>query len=230
MSDQQPRSSIHAWTRVLKGLLVLILIVGLVRLAILRSELSELSEEYERLAKNYGALDVRDPSKFLITHVETGDPLHFLWRCYYPPGLSVEEKCGFGIPFRDGMTMFSNPGEYLLRQRFEFERGRLVAHTLERGGGGRESYADTDVTEFLKRHWNELEFDLLAKDGPQEIATSKTIRLLTIRVPENLLAELEQRAGVQAVDRLRSAPLYQATYGTPGAFQAESEKNSGGTP
>ena len=204
--------------RVFNVLFVVAILCGVVLLVNRTSKLNLLRAEHARLSAEFGVLDVKDPSKYLVTRIETDDPMHFLWRCYYPAGLKVNERCGFGMPNSGGMTNYSNSGEYLHRVRFEMHEKRVRAHLADRGGGGSRSVPNAKLVQFLKEHWSELDVQVLAADGTVEIDTDRALEFLTIRIPKDLLPELEQRAGKRIADRYRDARFYQAIYGTPEAM------------
>ena len=121
-------------------------------------------------------------------------------------------------PKLGGTTSFTNSGEYLHRIRFEMHEKRVRVHRAERGGGGSKSVPNAKLAQFLKEHWNKLDVQVLATDGSVEIDTDRALEFLTIRIPKDLLPELEQRAGKRIADRYRDAPFYQAIYGTPKAM------------
>ena len=182
------------------------------------SKRRELQAEYDRLSAEFGVLDVNDPSKFLITRIETNDPMHFLWRCYYPANLRVDERRGFGEPNGGGMTINANFSECLHRVRFDLRGNQITVHVAERLGGGRQSRKSGELVRFLKEHWSELEVQVLASDGTVEISTDRAMEFLTIQIPKDLLPELEKRVGKRIADKYRDAPFYQAIYGTPQAM------------
>ena len=71
--------------------------------------------------------------------LRSDDPMHFLWRCYYPARFEESnERCNFGTPYGGGMyqitAMLVNT---LHRVRFEYGmRSEIRAHLADRGGGG----------------------------------------------------------------------------------------------
>ena len=205
--------------RIFNILLVIAILCGVVLLVKRTSKLKVLRAEHSRLSADYGVLDVKDPSKFLITRIETNDPMHFLWRCYYPAGLRVNERVGFGKFSGGGMTNFSGSGEYLHRVHFQFRDGRIYADIGDRGGGGSQGTAQhAGLIAFLKEHWSDLEIKVLAADGTVAIPPDQALEFLKIEIPEKLMPEFEQRAGKPIADRYRNHPFYRALYGTPKAM------------
>lgn len=210
-------------SRVFNYLLLIAILCGVVLLGVRSRVLANLKKEHSRLSGEFGVLDVKDSSKFLITRIETDDPMHFLWRCYYPAGLTVEERSGFGKSDRSGMGSSSVSGEFLHRVRFEMLGDQVRVHVADRGGGGRNSERDANLVGFLNDHWTELEVQVLAADGAVEIEAGRALEFLTIRIPKDLVPELEQRAGKRIADRYRDVPFYQTVYGTPEAMIAYDE-------
>jgi hypothetical protein len=51
-------------------------------------ERSRLSEKYDEPARVTGDLPIADASKVHVRALDTGDPMHFAWRVYYPPPTS----------------------------------------------------------------------------------------------------------------------------------------------
>ena len=208
-------------TRFFNLLLIAATAVALVLLVDKRKELAEVRSEYKRLAADYGVLDVQDPSKYVVTRIDTGDPHHFLWRVYYPGNLRVEEYSGIGPGgSMGGSSMHSDSGEHLHRCRFEFEPRQISIHMLDRSGGGRMSLGDQRLTDFLSEHWDQLHFDALAESGPVSLATDKVLPLLIIRIPERLRDELVEQVGERKADRYLHEPLFESVYGTKTAMQA----------
>ena len=150
--------------RVFNVLFVVAILCGVVLLVNRTSKLNVLRAEHARLSAEFGVLDVRDPSKFLVTRIETDDPMHFLWRCYYPAGLRVNERYGFGSTGKGGVSSRSDAGEYVHRIRFEMRPDQVRAHLADRGGSGTHGVMSAELVEFLKEHWSELDVQVLAAE------------------------------------------------------------------
>lgn len=212
--------------RIIDLVLIAAILVGIFQLFRLRQELHVLETEHSRLAALYGMLDVRDPSKFLVTRIETGDPFHFLWRCYYPAGLSVHERVAFGHGGSNtGSTSYRESSEDLHRCHVELKDDSLHFHVLDRGGGGRSGFTNAATVDFIREHWSELEVEILASDGSVEVPPTEVLPFLIIRVPENLLPELRRRCGKRYADAYETRPFFEMVYGTKQAL-AEFDKRA----
>jgi hypothetical protein len=202
-------------TRFINLLLLLAIVAGAVNLVRLQRQHAALDVEHRRLAERYGTLDVKDSAKYLVTRIETGDPTHFLWRCYIPAGLPIEERCSLGGGGKStGGTHFADAGEYLYRCRIDLSKESLRVHIMDRGGGGLFGSGSPSLVAFLKDHGDELDIEVLAAEGTVEIATDEVLQFLTIRIPERLQPELVQRTGN------RTSIVVQMMHGTKEAFQA----------
>jgi hypothetical protein len=214
-------------TRIINCLVLVSALAGFVMLVRQRQTLEVVREEHDRLAAKYGVLDVKDPSKYLITQIDTGDPNHFLWRCYYPAKLRVKEVIALGQGGRTtGSTFRLDAGESLQRCRFEFQEEHALMHYMDRGGGGRMSFAPKELVAMLKEHWDELQIDVLASEGTIELPIDQALPFLTIRIPPELLAELPP----QLRDRYATGYVFQMLYGTEEAVAAVEEKQVGNAP
>jgi len=211
---------------------LLLLFVGLVARMIVNSrELASVEKEHRRLVAMHGELEIKDTSKYLVTSVDTGDPMDFQWRTYYPAGLELEEYHEFAGTTR-GPNVFQTYGiESIVRCRFDFrDDGVLRAHYLRRRGSGLELLSNRKFKEFLWDHWSELEITRLGEAGPVEIAIDRPLELLTIRVPQKLVGELYQLMGKYEAITYSTEPVFQIIHGTPEAFiwlEEQKEKAKG---
>jgi hypothetical protein len=218
-------------TRFVNLLLLIAIVVGAVNLVRLRQQHAALDDEHRRLADRYGALDVKDPAKYLVTRIETGDPTHFLWRCYCPAGLRMEERCSLGSGMKSsGSSQFAEAGEHLYRCRIELGEEFLRVHTMDRGGGGLVGSGPASYVAFLKDHWDELDIESLAAEGTVELSTDEVLPFLTIRIPEHLRPELVRRTGKQFAQGTTIQTVVQMVYGTREAFQAFDARRSENSP
>jgi len=218
-------------TRILNAILLAIIVAGIYFLIRDHETLATVCARRDHLAARYGLLEIEDPEKYLVTRIDTGDPAHFLWRCYYPKQINVTERLEIGHNGSSQVIGRSSTvaGEFLHRCRFNFDQSRITVHVMGRRGGGRQQVANGEFAQFLKDHWEELEFDLLGQNGTVEVSTDEVLNFITIRIPQSLLADLKQsglhRAHVKNL-LSRSGVLFEMRYGTQKAFDIlkESEK------
>lgn len=91
-------------------------------------ERAKLTKEYTRLARTAG-----DPAKVHLVALDTGEPLHFAWRVYYPANYRAVLTNSLGV---QSSSSTSNPTEAILRLRF-FENDRGLLEVYVKGAQGR---------------------------------------------------------------------------------------------
>lgn len=218
-------------TRLINLLLVVVIIAGIVRLRRQQRELAEVTAEHGRLAAMYGALPVKDPSKYLITRIETGEPRHYLWRCYFPAITNLEKRAAFADGGKiSGSYTSSDAREDLVRCRFELDTGVLTADLLGSGGGSRFGYGGKELSAFFFEHWDELDVELLAADGTVEVPTDQVLPFVTIRIPDALIEKLPERSRRWFSRDGASSQLFYMLYGTKEAFAAYDRNQQSGSP
>ena len=211
---------------VLNGLLILAASVGILMLASEWQTLSQLQRECDRLSDRYGYLDIKDPNKFSVMRLKTGDPWEFTWRVYRPSVQDMRYRITSGTGSVQSGTNSSStglqPSESIVRYRFLPEEDHIDLHRITESGSGRMSIGDSQLTSFLKDNWEELEF-LPIENG--EHAIDEPLPFLTIRIPDLLLdALLEQQPWHK---RLADRPLIEIVIGTGQAFdQLDAEKEN----
>lgn len=213
--------------RIINSILFIAIAVGVVQLVRSQRALTIVQAEHARLSGKYGSLEVKDPSKFLVHRVDTGDSKHFLWHCYIPAGLRLEKRYGFGASRSSGSrSMYADAGTYLYRCRFDVYENTLRAHLMERGGGGRHGFNRKPVLDFVLEHWDELEFDVIAEDGEATVDTSEALNFLTIRIPDSMRADFEAAVGKKLARRYGDVPFFHMQYGTSEAFEAADKREA----
>lgn len=212
---------------VFRVLLFVLALVGLILLIRQRQVLSEVKIRHERLTAKYGVLEIQDPDKYVIKKLETDDPDHFLWRCYFPAGMTIKEVVSQGSGgLASGSSFRRDASEALVRCRFEFEEEWAMVDYMDRAGGGRMSFASGDLLPFVREHWGEMEFDAIADQGSVELATDQPLPFLTIRLPGHLVSELPEHLQ----ERYASGVIFQMLYGTEQAVTEYQQQQSGAVP
>jgi hypothetical protein len=224
---QRTGNQLGKMTRFINVLLIVLALVGMTRLLRERQTLSELKRRHAPLAATYGVLEVTDPSKYVVQRLETGDPQHFLWRCYFPARLQIKEMISIGPGSQSsGSSYHLTAGQSLTRCRFDFRSGGVSVHNMDRGGGGRVSISSGEIAKLMKEHWEELEIEVLASDGAVELPIDQALPFLTVRIPKQLIAELPEHLQKQ----YSTGPLFQMLYGTEEAVEALQERQAGSSP
>lgn len=155
-------------TRVVNRILIVVLLAGVVALVAKRSRLNFLIAEQTRLNKICG-LDPDHPTSAFATRIDIDDPFAIRWRI---PGSNEISKIQSIIfvhgCFVTGGTTSTPSSETLQEQffnfRFKFSESSLWLHkmrgsTTSRSGTDGPIVLDKDLVEFLRRHWNEMEFE-----------------------------------------------------------------------
>jgi hypothetical protein len=210
-------------TRFINIILMLITLAGVGMLLRQRSAHSTVRSEFDRLSKQYGVLDVANPDNYYVTFVETEDPHCFRWRVYVPPINNMVEK----LITKSGGSSSSTSGggfegvEYLHLCRIRFEPQCRV-YVRGQFGSSTSSISDEKVARFVEDHWGELNIDILATEGPVEIDRDKPVRLMTIRIPDDLLDEFVELIGPDSHYAKRpewmERPILQVVFGSEQAF------------
>ncbi len=215
-------------SRFINGIFVLAAIIGFGMLMRQRSVLAELRQEHDRLSDRFGVLDVKDPNKFYVLRLDTGDSKEFLWRVYRPTVNSMQyRETGIG-----GSSSGSNSSglgmkaeDSIYRYRFIFQDDHVDIHRLTGTGNSRSGISPPVLTEFLKKHWDELDIQVL-EDGEYDV--DEPLRFLKLCVPEFLLDELKEDLQEKKwyYDRIAKEPVYEIVVGTDAAFEKlDAEEN-----
>ena len=208
--------------RYLNVILIIAVSVGAIVLFNRQSALSTLRAEHQRLADKVGVLGVKDPKKYQIVRVDTGDPTHFLWRAYHPS--SVHYSTSFKNRSGGGSSSGSseNAGEFLIRLRFELQPDQLRVHRLTGGSGGVSTTIDSPYTRFLFENWDKL--DIQVTDEGTFDADQK-INLFEVNLTDELRDSLKG-AKHWSLKQLQtdSLPLYLMEFGSEDAIDAAEEE------
>jgi hypothetical protein len=183
-------------------LLVVALIVGglLVSQSIFKK--ADLTREHDRLMQKTGQLTVGDPTRVHLRALETGEPMSYAWRAYFPPNYSFGYTCSSGS---GGMGSHSDAWEGILRVRFREIDGNLQLYYRFAGGSGLRSFGSSGFRELRKANPDlpkQLVVEQLAKDGPVDFATDEMQTLIKIKLPEELLPEAKKKLGDWEYKRL----------------------------
>jgi hypothetical protein len=149
--------------RILDILLLAIIAVGGVSVWKTGQERDRLTAHYGRLAAITGDLKITDPTKVHIQALETGDPMHFAWRVYYPPNYkqSLQNNNGFG-----GTQWSRESQEFIARVRFRQNRdGGMEVYTRFAGGSSQGTFGDKPLAKLLVDHWDTIDVEQLGATG-----------------------------------------------------------------
>ena len=201
-------------TRLINISLVVATLVGAQFLARQRTAYSVVRQEHDRLSKQYGVLNVSNPDNFFVTYIENDDPFCFRWRVYDPPAANLRKKIVTKSGNSSSSSFSSDGGEALQLCRFKFEGTSCKVYIRDRSGSSTMSLGNQNLVQFLKDHWSELNIQVLGSDGPVEIDRDQVVRLITIRIPNELQDEFVKSAGKFYQDPKRQAlPILDVYYG-----------------
>ena len=209
-------------SRTINFLLCVAILGGLWQFAGVQSKLAKLRSEHDRLAGQYGVLDIKDPEKFYVKSVPTENEKDFLWRIYRPAGLQLSYRCVSGTGgSSSGSSTTSNAVEELFRIRFIHIDSQLQIHILRDSGASCSSMGDGKLNRCLENQWSKLEVETIA-DG--QYSHEEIMRLLTIRAPPALVAELSKQKRGKRYEQLADTPMFEASIGTDKAYAKEEDK------
>ena len=207
------------FSSILNLVLIAVTFAGVYQCYRLRCERQRLQEEYASLSSRFGEFSEGQNSVPQIVRLETDDPMVFQWRVYLPAGYTgvVQNHNDFRRPSlfsRRGINLghrmpWSYPAEFLITQkfefRFEFSRPIVNSHiqctnwvtnqsepvNYTSGGGRGRSMRPS---QFLVDYWSEIEFEADDAFG-QSIEVDDGIRLLRVKIPEQLMEEYLAASG-----------------------------------
>lgn len=200
--------------------LLLIAVAGFIATYRARAELRTARAEHDSLAAQYGTLDVEDPGKFYVVRLATNDPMHFAWRFYYPDNLAIETRTSTVSGSSSRATHWSGPAdEEIVRVRFRYDDWNLLVFTQRSAGSSTFGIGDRAMAEFLKKHWDELQFGVIGEGETVAAKPDRVLKFLSIRIPESLARSANEEFGRQ-VFQLPPRPLIDFRVGTADAFKS----------
>lgn len=162
-------------------------------------ERSRLTREHARLARATGDLAIGDPKQIHLVALDTGEPLNFAWRAYFPPG--YDQLLGMGKG-RQSTNLLTGPGESISRLRIrENESGNLEYYASFSGGGSWWSYGDKALADLLRGRWDQVRVEQLGSDGVASLDPSKPGVLLRLILPEAMQDEARRKLDPATIDQ-----------------------------
>jgi hypothetical protein len=146
-----------------------------------------LRNEHARLARKIGDITISDSSKVYIQAIDTGEPLNFAWRVYFPANYKQMLRGS------NGGTSTSTGGsscEFVARVRIrENEQGGLEIFTSFKEGSSWSSFGDKGLADFLRNRLDRIHVEQL---GALEIAVLRPDQkavLLSLSLPDDFVRE-----------------------------------------
>lgn len=211
--------------RLINLTLLLLAAVGFLFTFRARSELRTVRGEHDRLAAQFGTLDVEDPEKYYVVRIDTGDPMHFAWRIYRPDKLRMETRATSMSGSSRARSSSGPAGEEIVRVRFRIDEWGMRVFSKRQGSSSTFGLGDPRTDGFLKKHWEELDIEVMGDGEAVEATTDQVLKLLSIRVPDSLAAQANQEIGRQ-VFQMPPQPIMIFRMGTREAFQEADKKQS----
>jgi hypothetical protein len=173
-------------------------------------ERSRLAEKHARLARLTGELPVADPAKVSVQALDTGEPLHFAWRVYYPPNYTQVLRHSDG---GSGTSWAGRSSEFIARVVFrEDEQGLLQVYTHFSGGSSRSSFGDKALAELLRGRWDRIRVEQLGAPKLAVLKRDQPAIVLRLTLPDDLQAEARKRLD-PALQKRYVPVLYEVTLG-----------------
>lgn len=161
-------------------------------------ERSRLTREHARLVQVVGDLPIGDPKQVHIRALDTGEPLHFAWRTYVPPGYNQLLVLGKG---RQSTNLLACLGESIYRLRLrENEAGNLEFYAGCSGGGTRWTYGDKALADLLRGRWDQVRVEQLGSDGVASLDPSKSGVMLRLTLPDSIQDEAREKLDPSTID------------------------------
>jgi hypothetical protein len=168
-------------------------------------ERSRLRQTYERLSRRTGDLTIADPSRVHLLALDTGQPLHFAWRVYLPPGYKVALRSNAGFSFTS-WSGSRDPVQFVARVRLrEDEQGNWQVYARFSGSSTRTGLGDQKLAELLRGRWREVRVTQLGSPDMVAVEPGRPATLLRLTLPEDLQAEAREK--LPADDLRRYVPV-----------------------
>lgn len=174
-------------------------------------ELSRLSKEFDRLARTTGNLAIGDPDKVHLMALDTGDPMHFAWRVYFPANYPVVLAQGNG---NQSSSSSSVPTEAILRVRFrQSDKGYLDVYTKALHGSSRLSIGDKALADLLRGRWGEIKVEQAGAKEVFVIGQDEKVSLIKLTLPDAMQEEAKRKLSASILKN-RIPVLYDLKLGT----------------
>jgi hypothetical protein len=176
-------------------ILLLAILVGGIQAWTSGRERAKLSKEYARLARTAGDPAIGDPAKVHLVALETGDPLHFAWRVYYPANYQeVLASIHSGSHVVRSSLSTSDPTEAILRLRFrENDRGIVEIYMKGMQGRFRSPLGDESLADLLRGRRGEIDVEQIGAEDVAVIGPDEQVSLIKLTLPGAMQAEADQK-------------------------------------
>jgi hypothetical protein len=188
--------------RALNLFLVIVFLSGAVRAWQTGRQRSRLEVRYARLVNKTGDYPIADPSEVYVGAIETGEPLHFAWRVYFPPKYNQIVTARVGRVASTRNTSSTPSLDFIARVRIrEDTQGVLQLNTRFAGGGSQIGLGDKTLAELLRGRWDKIRVEQLGAAGLSVVEPDKSAVLLRLTLPGDLRDEARKKLSAYAIDQ-----------------------------
>ena len=208
--------------RLINLALILTTLVGLVSLIRHQRQESNLGRERARLVKQFGFMEVEDPSLFYLLPVTQKEPAHYIWRVHIPDNAELVLKCKH-LSGSASSWLQTRPEQMTMRFRFGIRKGKAYFYLATDGGSSYGSLGmPPELAQYLWDHWEELNIELAATDDLIASDFSKPQSLLRVSVPDEMIKDILENVPEtrkRRWDQRLADPLFVVRCGTPEAME-----------
>lgn len=183
-------------TKIVDIALLVAAVIGFATTLSAYCERSGLITEYENYVAKVGRLKIEEPNKIYLQRIATDIPDHFAWRVYLPPPnrRSVEARI-FNGDDENGMSFTPTAGDSGNESTIRVTLRRTDEGVAASLGGVSSKIKDKRVATFVEQHWDDLRFEIAAKEETLVQNGDKVLRLLVVTLPKRLADEFVTEHG-----------------------------------
>lgn len=181
--------------------------------------LTDAQAELTRLEAEIGQLAIDDPSHLYLSLLKNNSPNELVWRVYLPGNVSWQLAHRHANHSR-GSSGFSSsdPKEMLIRMRLTIESEDPKLYILTDHGSSTTTLS-ANLVDLISRHWDDLEIEIAGRKGPIDLKPDGLVTLLSVVVPEEVLAVADDSLHPYTIKRLQRQPLLQIILGESTAVE-----------
>lgn len=188
-------------------------------------QIAQIQGEHQRLETIAGVMPISDEYKIHVLAIDTGDPLHFLWRVYLPAKTDMRWRLqtAFGSSGSNSHSGRQEPQQFYARVRLRKIGKQLMLFRSAGSGSGSSTIGGPEAAISVERP-DLLQVEQLARNEVLVLDTDELIPLLQVQ----LRPEARQEIGEGILKRLRpDRPMIEFTAGSKAAF---AKASAGQTP
>ena len=208
--------------RLINILLAVVAATGLVSLIRHQRVESSLRSERARLVKQFGFMEVENPSLFYLREVTQPETAHYVWRAHIPDDAELVLKSKH-LTGSSSSWLQSRPEQVTLRFRFGMREGQPFFYQASDSGSSYGSMSmPPELGQYLWDHWDELDVEHAAVDDSIASDLSEPLTILSVSVPADMIETILKETSItreQYWNRLLSEPLFVLRCGTREAME-----------